>query len=220
MMCKCYIQNSKVLGTCTLVCFIAEILITVMYPPTELQGLVHPYLAHRNGVLKLLFSDTLPLSSITWLERTHSFSDHLRSLSTCILKLLSTITGMWTLLLILLWSNLISASQIQMPQEHYMNRLNMSFGINYNVNGLLHHCLERVWVVTKRAIPKLEDIHFQDINFDPDCKFTRKLNNARQAAKYEIQSICKSMKPLISFIETERKALWKCYQGLVEGRNT
>ena len=93
---------------------------------------------------------------------------------------------MWTQLLILLWSNLISASQIQMPQALYMNRLNMSFSINYKFNGLLYHNLERVWVVTKITIPKLEDIHFPDINFDPDCKFTRKLNNARQAAKYEI----------------------------------
>ena len=84
---------------------------------------------------------------------------------------------MWTLLLILLWSHIISASQIQMPQELYMNRLNMSFGINYKFNGLLHHNLERVWVVTKIAIPKLEDIHFPDINFDPDCKFARKLKN-------------------------------------------
>ena len=108
---------------------------------------------------------------------------------------------MWTLLLILLWSSLISASQIQMPQELYMNRLNMSFGINYKFNGLFHHNLERVWVVTKIAIPKLEDIHFPNINFDPDCKFTRKLNNARQAAKYEIQSICKSMKPLIRLLK-------------------
>ena len=60
-----HIQNSKMLGTCTLVCFIAEILITVQYPPTGLQGLIHPYLAHKNGALKPLFSDTLPLSFIT-----------------------------------------------------------------------------------------------------------------------------------------------------------
>ena len=92
-----------------------------------------------------------------------------------------------------------------MPQELYMNRLNMSFGINYKFNGLLHHNLERVWVVTKIAIPKLEDIHFPDINFDPDCKFTRKLDNARQAAKYEIQSICKSMKPLISLLKQKER---------------
>ena len=82
-----------------------------------------------------------------------------------------------------------------------MNRLNMSFGINYKFNGLLHHNLQRVWVVTKIAIPKLEDRHFPDINFDPDCKFTRKLNNARETAKYEIQSICKSMKPLIRLLK-------------------
>ena len=86
-----------------------------------------------------------------------------------------------------------------------MNRLNMSFGINYKFNGLLHHNLERVWVVTKIAIPKLEDIHFPDINFDPDCKFTRKLNNARQVAKYEIQSICKSVKPLISLLKQKER---------------
>ena len=65
MMGKCYIQNSKMLETCTLACFVAEILITVQYPSTGLQGLVHPYLAQRNGALKPLFSDTLPLSFIT-----------------------------------------------------------------------------------------------------------------------------------------------------------
>ena len=86
-----------------------------------------------------------------------------------------------------------------------MNRLNMSFGINYKFNGLLHHNFERVWVITKIAIPKLEDIHFPDINFDPYCKFTRKLNNGRQAAKYEIQSIWKSMKPLISLLKQKER---------------
>ena len=112
---------------------------------------------------------------------------------------------MWTLLLVSLWPSLTSASQLQIPQDLYLNRLNMSFGINYKFNGLIHHNFERVWVVTKIALPKLEDIHFPDINFDPDCTFTRKLNNARQAAKYEIQSICKSMKPLITLLKQKEK---------------
>ena len=103
-----------------------------------------------------------------------------------------------------------------MPQVLYMNRLNMSFGINYKFNGLLHHNLERVWVVTKIAIPKLEDIHFPDINFDPDCKFTRKLNNARQAAKYEIQSICKSMKPLISLLKWKERHYENAIKALLK----
>ena len=97
-----------------------------------------------------------------------------------------------------------------------MNRLNMSFGINYKFNGLLHHNLERVWVVTKIAIPKLEDIHFPDINFDPDCKFARKLNNARQAAQYEIQSICKSMKPLISLLKQKERHYENAIKALLK----
>ena len=63
--CLMVYTNSKTLGTGTLACLTAEVLSTVQYPPTELQGLVHPYLAHRNGALKPLFSDTLPLSFIT-----------------------------------------------------------------------------------------------------------------------------------------------------------
>ena len=123
---------------------------------------------------------------------------------------------MWTLLLILSWPSLASTSQLQMPQDLYLNKLNMSLGINYKFNGLLHHNIERVWVVTKIALPKLEDIHFPDINFDPDCKFIRKLNNARQAAKYEIQSICKSMKPLISLLIQKEKHYENAIKALLK----
>ena len=70
---------------------------------------------------------------------------------------------------------------------------------------MLHHNVERVWVVTKVVIPKLEDILFPDIEFDPDCKFTKKLNNARHAVRYEIESICKSMKPLITLMKQKEK---------------
>ena len=123
---------------------------------------------------------------------------------------------MWTLLLILLRPSLGSASQLQISQDLYLNRLNMSFGINYKFNGLLHHNIERVWVVTKIALPKLEDIHLPDINFDPYCTFTRKLNNARQAAKYEIQSICKSMKPLITLLKQKEKDYENAIKALLK----
>ena len=51
MMCKCYIQNSKMLGTCTLACFIAEILMTVQYPPTGLHRDWSTPIWHREMVL-------------------------------------------------------------------------------------------------------------------------------------------------------------------------
>ena len=42
------------------------------------------------------------------------------------------------------------------------------FGINYKYNGLLHHNIDRVWIITKVALPKIKDISFPDIAFDPD----------------------------------------------------
>ena len=97
-----------------------------------------------------------------------------------------------------------------------MKRLNISFGINFKFNGLLHHNLERVWVVKRIAIPKLEYIHFPDINFDPDCKFTRTLSNAKQTAKYEIQSICKSRKPMISLLKQKERHYENAIKALLK----
>ena len=72
----------------------------------------------------------------------------------------------------------------------------MSFGINYKYNGLLHHNIHRVWIITKVALPKLDDIKFPDINFDPECGFVNYLKNSKAAAPHvdSIRSICKSMK--------------------------
>ena len=79
----------------------------------------------------------------------------------------------------------------------------MSFGINYKYNGLLHHSIDRVWIVTKVALPKLEDIHFPDIAFDPDCAFVKSLKHSGTAAPHieNIRSICRSMKPIIKLMK-------------------
>ena len=84
-------------------------------------------------------------------------------------------------------------------------------------NGLLHHNLERVWVI---YIPIYRyigiDIHLPDIHFDPDSTFTRRLNNARQAAKYEIQSTCKSMKPLIRLLKQKENHYESAIKALLK----
>ena len=107
------------------------------------------------------------------------------------------------LLIILL--GMAFGSQPEISQDLYLNKLNMSFGINYKYNGLLHHNIDRVWVITKVVLPKLEDLFFPDIKFSPDCSFVRQLQNSRQAAKSEIESICKSMKPLITLLKQKEK---------------
>ena len=80
----------------------------------------------------------------------------------------------------------------------------MSYGINYKYNGLLHHNIHRVWIITKVVVPKLHDVKFPDIKFDPDCSFLKELKYTHtHVAKHvnEIRSICQSMKPLITLLK-------------------
>ena len=97
----------------------------------------------------------------------------------------------------------VLGSQPEISSDLFLNRLNMSFGINYKYNGLLHHNIDRVWIITKVALPKLKDISFPDIAFDPDCPFVKSLKHSRTAAQQveSIRSICRSMKPLISLMK-------------------
>ena len=65
----------------------------------------------------------------------------------------------------------------QIARELFLNRLNISYGINYKYNDQLNHNIDRVWVVTKIKIPKYEEIKFPNISFDPECQFLEPLNN-------------------------------------------
>ena len=80
------------------------------------------------------------------------------------------LSGMYMLLMLI---SSVIGSHPETSLYVFFNRLNMSFGIKYKYNGPLHHSIDRVWIVTKVALPKLEDIHFPDIAFDPDCAFVK-----------------------------------------------
>ena len=97
----------------------------------------------------------------------------------------------------------VLGSQYEISSDLFLNRLNMSFGINYKYNGLLHHSIDRVWIVTMVALPKLEDIYFPDIAFDLDCAFVKGIKQSRAAALQveNIRSICKSIKPIINLMK-------------------
>ena len=60
----------------------------------------------------------------------------------------------------------------------------MSYGINYKFNGLLHHNIHRVWIITKVVVPKLNDVKFPDINFNPNCTFLKQLKYTHVASKH------------------------------------
>ena len=98
----------------------------------------------------------------------------------------------------------------------YFNHLNISLGINYKYNGLLYHNIDRVWVATKVILPKLDDISFPDVKFDADCSFVNKIRSANPSVKTIIQSMCKSMKPLITLIKQKEKFYEMAIQSLLK----
>ena len=52
----------------------------------------------------------------------------------------------------------------------YKNQLHFGYGINYKYNGKLYHNLDRVWVVHRVVIPKLEDLEkLPDFPDELDC---------------------------------------------------
>ena len=106
------------------------------------------------------------------------------------------------------------------PQDMYFNHLNISLGINYKYNGLLYHNIDRVWVVTKVILLKLDDISFPDVKFDADCSFVNKICDANPSVKTIIQSMCKSMKPLITLIKQKEKFYEMAIQSILKEENT
>ena len=71
-------------------------------------------------------------------------------------------------------------------------------------------------VITKVILPKLEDITFPDVKFDTDCSFVNKIHDAEPAVKTVIQSMCKSMKPLITLIKQKEEFYEMAIQSILK----
>ena len=100
--------------------------------------------------------------------------------------------------------------------ELFLNRLNISYGINYKYNGQLNHNIDRVWVVTKIKIPKYEEIKFPNISFDPECKFLDSLKNGNTYRHIEsIKQLCKDNAPLINLFRYKENYKQRLIQQLL-----
>ena len=92
----------------------------------------------------------------------------------------------------------------QIAPQLFLNRLNISYGINYKYNGQLNHNIDRVWVVTKMKIPNFEDIKFPNISFNPECKFLERLKDGKNNTNSQILSvrqICRDSAPLVKLFQ-------------------
>ena len=104
----------------------------------------------------------------------------------------------------------------QLAPELFLNKLNISYGINYKYNGQLNHNIDRVWVVTKIKIPIYEEIKFPNISFDPECKFLDALRNGNTEANIEsIKQMCRDSAPLINLFRFKENYKQRLIQQLL-----
>ena len=106
--------------------------------------------------------------------------------------------------------------ELQIAPELFLNRLNISYGINYKYNGQLNHNIDRVWVVTKVKIPKYEEIRFPNISFDPNCNFLDSLRNGNTHAQVDsIKQLCRDSAPLLHLFQYKDNYKKKLIQKLL-----
>ena len=108
-------------------------------------------------------------------------------------------------------------SEPQIAPELFLNRLNISYGINYKYNDQLNHNIDRVWVVTKIKIPKYEELRFPDISFDPECKFLDPLKNRNTYTHIKsIKQLCRDSAPLINLFQYKEDYKQQLIQQLLD----
>ena len=119
----------------------------------------------------------------------------------------------------LFFLQLLLGSVIGEPQiapELFLNRLNISYCINYKYDGQLNHNIDRVWVVTKIKIPKYEEIKFPNISFDPECKFLDSLKNGNTYRHIEsIKQLSRDSAPLVNLFRYKENYKQRLIQQLL-----
>ena len=125
-----------------------------------------------------------------------------------------------------------SNNSISRKPEVYQNELRLPYGVNFKYNGLLNINLDRVWIITKIPLPKVTDIEFKDINFDPECpgldqamtgieymignKADRKLIETWNRIYPELQARCLNMKMRLDTLKVLHRELKNRIKGLIE----
>lgn len=90
-------------------------------------------------------------------------------------------------------------SCVRYSSDLSQNILNMSYGINFKYNGMLHHNIDRVWVITKFKMIKPADLKLPIMQLSNDCdRFTKLTQSGKITLESkEISFLCKVVTPLV-----------------------
>ena len=119
---------------------------------------------------------------------------------------------MWNLLFLLFCQVLALTQCATFSPDTKQNELRFPYRVNFKYNGILHHNMARVWIVTKFPLPKFEDLELTDRVFDPDCNFAVTHHHVKgvwsstnQYLTHWMYKICKSVRPHVKLIQEKEK---------------
>ena len=119
----------------------------------------------------------------------------------------------FTLVLFIAMIRLCVGLPVSIAPEVEQNLLIFSLGRNYKFNGKLNHNVDRVWLVTKFKLPKIEELYFPTLNFDGDCtglrnvlqdpEFSSEVKDlyGEHALKELFVDFCKALRPLVDLVK-------------------
>ena len=70
-----------------------------------------------------------------------------------------------------LFTCVYDSSAIDIMPELKRNILNFGYGVNFKYEEMLSHLFDRICVVTKFELIKVEDVKLATIDFDPTCSY-------------------------------------------------
>jgi hypothetical protein len=98
----------------------------------------------------------------------------------------------------------------------FKNQLRFPYGVNYKYRGMVHHSLDRVWIVTKIPIPKFSDVKFETLQWDPTCSWL--YNNKKNVAPRShlgFQVLCNSTKLRTDMINARQEQYKKIIKEML-----
>ena len=125
----------------------------------------------------------------------------------------------------LLFLFLTLAKANTLPKE---NILQFPYGTNFKFNGLLHHRVERVWVVTKLPIPNMDTIPFPTAELELSCEHiisaSKEADRARTAsisseAKKSglnfMKKVCTTSQPIFNWMKQKQDHYKQTVENLI-----
>ena len=115
-----------------------------------------------------------------------------------------------SIILIIAWTCKILTVDIK--PELKSNVLNFGYRVNFKYEGMLYHSFDRLYVVTKFEIPKIEDLKLVTFTFDLICKH---LNNPKSYIHWYLKH-CQKIAPYVRFYQKQIEYYKKTAHSILE----